>query len=83
MPVEEKFSAAVQNDPGSHPASYTKNIGSLPQGAKRTGYVVVHPLLSNFEVKEIFMLYVYPLCAFMAGKGEFHRITGHEGPEGE
>jgi hypothetical protein len=51
IPVETKFSASVQIDPGTHVASCTTCIGSLP-GVKRLGLGVNHPPSSRAEVKE-------------------------------
>jgi hypothetical protein len=50
-PFEAKFSASLQTDPGSHPASYTIGTGSFPW-KKRPGRCVDHPPASTAEVKE-------------------------------
>ena len=48
-----------QTGPGSHPASYTMDTGSLSPGRKRPGRGVDHPLTSSPEVKERVQLYLY------------------------
>ena len=52
--VEARFSAPVQTDPGTHPASYTMGIGLFP-GVKRPGRGVDNPPPSS--VSFIFTMY--------------------------
>ena len=60
--VGARFSAPVQTDPGSHPASYTKGTGLFP-GVKRPGRGVNHSLhLETRLNKEKSYIYNRPLC---------------------
>jgi hypothetical protein len=58
IPVEARFSAPIQTDPGAHPASYTVGTGSLP-GVMRSGRGVEHTPTSSAEGKERVQLYLY------------------------
>jgi len=58
--VGARFSALVQTDPGTHPASYKMSTGSF-QGVKRPGRGVDHPSPSSAEVIERVELYLYSL----------------------
>jgi len=58
IPVETRFSASVQNDPGAHPPSYKMGTVSFP-GVKLPGCEVDHPPPYSDEVKERGELYVY------------------------
>ena len=61
-----EFSAPFQNDPGAHPASYTKRTGLFP-GLKWLGRGVNHSPLFITEVKErVGFIPLIPLRAFMA-----------------
>jgi len=60
--MEARFSAPVQTDPATHPASYTMGTGSFP-GAKRPGNGVDHPPTSRAKVKERVELYLYSSLA--------------------
>jgi hypothetical protein len=51
VPVETRFSAHVQTDPGAYPATCTMGTGSFP-GIKRPGRGVDPPSTSIPEVKE-------------------------------
>ena len=53
-----RFSATVQTDPGSHPASYTMGTRSF-SGVQRPERGVDHPPPSSAEVKERVELYLY------------------------
>jgi hypothetical protein len=53
------FSAPVQSGPGTQPASYMMNIGSLFRGVKRPGRGVNHVPSSSAEVKERVQQYLY------------------------
>jgi hypothetical protein len=53
-----RFFAAVQTDPGAHPASYNGYRVSFP-GVKRPGRGVDHPPTSSARVKERVQLYLY------------------------
>ena len=44
IPVEARFSALVQTDPGVHPASFTMDTWCVSSGVKRPGRGVNHPL---------------------------------------
>jgi hypothetical protein len=57
IPVGMRFSAPVQIDPGTHPASCILGNGSFP-GVKRPGRDVVHTPSSSAEVKERVDLYL-------------------------
>jgi hypothetical protein len=61
--VGARFSAAVQTDPGVHPASYTMCTGSLP-GVKRLKRGVDHLPPSRAEVKERVNVYSSPPLCF-------------------
>ena len=52
------FSAFVQPDPGTRPASYTMGTGAFP-GVKRPGRGVDHPPPSSAEVKERVQIHLY------------------------
>jgi hypothetical protein len=58
IPVEARFTAPVQTDPGAYPASSTMGTGSFP-GVKQPGRDVDHPPPSSAEVKERVELYIY------------------------
>jgi hypothetical protein len=58
IPIGARFSAAVQTDPGAHPASYAMDTGFSPV-AKQPGCSVGHPQASSAEVKERVELYLY------------------------
>ena len=65
-PVGVRFSALVQTDPVTHPASYTMRTVSFPE-VKRPGRSADHTPPSSAEVKERVQLYLYsPLWTFMA-----------------
>jgi hypothetical protein len=55
-----RFSAPVQNVPGSHPVSYTMDTGSYT-GVKRPGRGVDHTAPSSAEVKERVELFLFSL----------------------
>jgi len=56
--VGVRFSAPVLTGSEAHPASYTRDTGSLP-GLKRPERGVDHPPTSRAEVKERVELYLY------------------------
>ena len=58
IPVEARFSAPVETDPGSHSACYTMGTASF-LAVKRPGRGVDHPPPSSPEVKERVELYLY------------------------
>ena len=58
IPVEARFSAHVQTDPGAQTASYTIGTGLFP-GIKRPWRGVDHPPPSRTVVKEGVGLYLY------------------------
>ena len=58
IPVQPRFSASFQTDPGAHPASCTMGTGSFP-GANRPGRGVDQPPPSSAEVKVRVELYLY------------------------
>ena len=51
IPVEARFSAPVQSDPGAHPAFCAMGTGSFP-GVKRPGRGADHPPYLSAEVKK-------------------------------
>jgi len=51
IPVEARFSATVQTDPGAHPIACNMGTGSFLV-AKRPGRGVNHPHSSRAEIKE-------------------------------
>jgi hypothetical protein len=51
------YKTPVQSDPGTHPASYTKDKESFPR-VTRSGHGVNHPV-SSTGVKEKVELYLY------------------------
>jgi len=53
IPVEARFSAHVQTDPGAHPASCTIGTGSFPGVKSGRGVTLtLHPLLVPLVIKE-------------------------------
>ena len=58
IPVEARYSAAVQTGPGADPASYAMGNGSL-LGVKQPGRGVHQPPPSSAEVKGRVELYIY------------------------
>jgi hypothetical protein len=53
-----RYSAPVQTNRGTHPASYKMGTGSFP-GVKRPGLGVDHPPPSSADVKDRVQLYLY------------------------
>ena len=52
IPVGTRFSAPVQTDPGSHPASCTMGTGSFPRVKSGRGVTLTpHPLLVSWSRK--------------------------------
>ena len=43
MPFATRFSAPIETGPGAHPASYTMDTGSFPEGKERPGRGGNHP----------------------------------------
>ena len=66
IPVGARYSAPVQTDPETHPASYAMGTGSFP-GVERSGRGVNQPHTSSAEVKErVKTIPLLPLWAFVA-----------------
>ena len=65
IPVETRFSALVQTDPGG-PTSLLYNEYRVFHGSKAVGTWRWPPIPSSSEVRERIELYLYPLRAFVA-----------------
>ena len=61
---EARFTAPVQTDPGARPASYAMGTGCFP-GVIRPGRGGDHPHPFSAEVKEIVVIPLLPLWAFV------------------
>ena len=66
MPVKLRFSAPVQTDPGTHPASYTMGTGSLSRGQSGRVVALTTHSFQRRGLRNSRAILLLPLWAFVA-----------------